>query len=90
MNAQYTVTALTENENSSLLRLIAAVGRHRIAIESYTCTTSRSGATYKHVLTVRARPESMRRAVKQIGGYVGVLGVCYRSLEETVNSEKAG
>lgn len=90
VNAQYTVTALTEHENSSLLRLIAAMGRHRIRIERYTCTTSSSGATYKHVLTVLARAESLRRAVKQIGGYVGVLGICYRSLEETVNSEKAG
>ena len=90
MTLSIRVTALRKAKNSSPLRLIATVGRHRIAIESYTCTTSRSGATYKHVLTVRARPESMRRAVKQIGGYVGVLGVCYRSLEETINSEKAG
>ena len=90
MHAQYTVTALTEKENSSFLRLIAAMGRHRIAIDSYACSTSPSGATYKHVLTVRARPEGMRRAVKQIGGYVGVLGICYRSLEENANSEKAG
>ncbi len=90
VKAQYTVTALSENDNSSLLRLIAAMGRHRIEIERYTCSSRRSSGTYKHVLTVRARPESIRRAVKRIGGCVGVFGICYRRLEETVNSEKAG
>ena len=90
VNAQYTVTALTESSNSSLLRLIAVLGRHRIEIERLTCSSRRSSGTYKHVLTVRSPPESIRRAVKQIGGCVGVLGICYRLLEETVNSEKAG
>ncbi len=83
MDPQFTVSALTENDSSSLLRLAACLGRHRVKIESFTCTNGGKSKLYQHTIVVRATPERVRRAVKQIGAAMGVLDVNFHRDEET-------
>ncbi len=89
MDPQFTVSARTENDSSYLLRLAACLGRHRIKIESFTCTNSEASNVYQHSIAVRAAPDRIRRAVKQIGALVGVLEVSYHRDVETHNREVA-
>ncbi len=89
MDPQFTVSARTENDSSSLLRLAACLGRHRIKIESFTCTNGEASNVYQHSIAVRAAPDRIRRAVKQIGALVGVIEVSYHRDVETHDREVA-
>ena len=71
MDPQFTISVLTENETSALIRLTACLGRHRVHIESLTITESEVSDVYQHTIVVRAEPERIRRAMKQIGAAVG-------------------
>ncbi len=83
MDPQFTVSVLTENDSASLLRLAACLGRHRVKIESFTSTNGDASRLYQHTVVVRASPDRVRRAVKQIGAAVGVLEVNYHREVDT-------
>ncbi len=83
MDPQFTVSALTENDSGSLLRLAACLGRHRVKIESFTCTNGDTSRQYQHTVIVRATSDRVRRAVKQIGAAIGVLEVSVHRVVET-------
>ena len=83
MDPQFTVSVLTENDSASLSRLVACLGRHRVKIESFTCTNGDASKLYQHTVVVRSSPDRVRRAVKQIGAAVGVLEVSFHRDFET-------
>jgi acetolactate synthase-1/3 small subunit len=89
MDSQFVVSALTEKEVSSLLRVTACLGRHNVEIDSLCCTNGRGDDVYQHTLVVNATPDRVRRAVKQIGACVGVLEVHYHAVEDTLDREVA-
>jgi len=89
LDPQYTLSVLTENETSSLLRLTTCLARHRLEIESFTCAAADQSDLYRHTVVVRAPPDRIRRAVKQISAFVGVLETHYQSDGETVDREVA-
>ena len=89
MDPQFSVSALTENDIGSFLRVAACFGRHRVVIESFSCTNGEESGVYRHSLVVRATPDRIRRAIKQIGASVGVLAASYRPVEDTVDREVA-
>lgn len=81
----------TEKEVNALLRLVATLGRHRLQVESFTTTVDGSGAgapaLYRHTVVVRAAPDRVRRAVKQLESALGVLEADYYPLGRTVDRE---
>lgn len=83
MDSQFTVSVLTENDSASLLRLAACLGRHRVKIESFTCTNGDAFKLYRYTVVVRAAPDRVRRAVKQLGAVVGVLEAKFHREVET-------
>ncbi|MCY4574489.1 MAG: hypothetical protein OXF01_17035 [Gemmatimonadetes bacterium] len=82
MIARYRLSALTENSSALLLRLFACLVRHRIEIVGIDCTNPADSAVYELELTVRADADHVRRAVKQIGAFVGVVEIDYRMEED--------
>ena len=72
-----TISVLTERETSELLRLAAALSRHRLYVESYSCAEGEVTSTYQHTIVVRAPMERVRRAIRQVSAGVGVLKVEY-------------
>lgn len=89
LESRFVVSALTENEVSLLLRIAACLGRHRVHVESFSCTNGPASQLYQHTLVVKASPDRVRRAVKQIGACVGVLNVTCRAVEDTLDREVA-
>ena len=89
MDPQFTISILTVNETSALLRLTACLSRHRVHIESLTMTQGEVSDVYRHTIVVRADPECVRRTVKQIESGVGVLRAEYHAEGETVDREVA-
>ena len=89
MDPKYTLSVVTENETSALLRLATCLARHRVEIESFTCAAGDQSDLYRHTVVVRAHPDRIRRAIKQIGACVGVLSVHYQSDGATVDREVA-
>jgi acetolactate synthase-1/3 small subunit len=85
---QYTLSVLTESETSALLRLTACLGRQRVRIQSLTCTNG-DAEVYRHTVVVRAEPDRIRRAMKQIGATVGVLEASYHADGDTLDREIA-
>ncbi|WP_419161301.1 hypothetical protein [Candidatus Palauibacter sp.] len=90
MITRYRVSALTEHDIASLLRLAACLGRHRIEIESFSLINPPGSTIYEHELIVRAQAERVRRAVKQIGAFVGVVSITCRVVESDVSREAGG
>lgn len=82
MIARYRLSALTENSSALLLRLFACLVRHRIEILGIACTNPAGSAVYEMELNVRADADHVRRAVKQIGAFVGVVEIDYRMEED--------
>lgn len=82
MTAQYTVSAQTEHSSALLLRLIACLVRHRIEIEAVTWVDAANGTLHELRLIVRSNADHVRRAVKQMGACVGVVGIDYRMMED--------
>lgn len=89
MDPQFTISVLTENETSALIRLTACLGRHRVHIESLTMTESEVSGVYQYTIVVRAEPERIRRAMKQIGAALGVFRANYHADGETLDREIA-
>lgn len=88
-DASYTLSILTERESGALVRLMMTLARHRIGIDSLTTTTEETSGIYRHVIGITARPDRVRRAMKQIQAAVGVLtGDCFPG-GETVDREVA-
>lgn len=88
-DARYTLSILTERESGALVRLMMTLARHRIGIDSLTTTTEESSGVYRHVIGVTARPDRVRRVMKQIQAAVGVLiAECFPA-GETVDREVA-
>ena len=85
----FTLSILTENESSALVRLTMTLARHRMHIESLTSTCDESASVCRHIISVRAVPDRVRRAMKQIGSFVGVLVADYYGEGETVDREVA-
>ena len=89
MESRFSVSALTENDTNSLLRVTSCLSRHQLKIESFSCTNVESTDVYQHTWIVRATADRVRRAVKQIGACIGVLEVMYRRDEEMLGREVA-
>lgn len=87
--SQFTLSIRTENEPGALLRLTMALARHRIRIESLTSTSDESAGVSRHIVLVRARPEGVRRAMKQIQVAMGVLAAKAYPEGETIDREVA-
>lgn len=85
----FTLSIVTENEASTLVRLTTTMARHRIRIESLTSTCDDAARISRHVVLVRAVPDRVRRAMKQVSACVGVLVANYYSEGETVDREVA-
>lgn len=87
MDPQFTISMLTEKEVSALLRIVATLGRHRLQIESFASTTVGEAGLYRHTVVVRAKPDRVRRVMKQLSSALGVLEAeCY-SQGDTVDRE---
>jgi acetolactate synthase-1/3 small subunit len=86
---QFTLSIVTGPEANDLVRLTMVVARHRIGIVSMTSIADESARASRHILLVRAAPDRVRRAMKQIGAAVGVLSAdCYAE-GETIDREVA-
>ena len=82
MTARYTVSALTEHCSALLLRLMACLVRHRIEILSVAWGDATHGTLHELELVVRSDADHVRRAVKQMGACVGVVGIDYRMKDD--------
>ena len=80
--AQYTVSARTEHSSALLLRLIACLVRHRIEILGVAWVDEARGRLHELELVVRSDADHVRRAVKQMGACVGVVGIDYRMKDD--------
>jgi acetolactate synthase-1/3 small subunit len=87
--ALFTLSIVTENESGSLIRLAMTLARHRMQIQSLTSTSDEIGGTSRHIVLARARPDRVRRAMKQISACVGVLVADYYAEGDTVDREIA-
>lgn len=85
---QFTLSILTESEPVALIRLTTTLARHRIGIVSMTSTWENSDIA-RHIVLVRARPESVRRSMKQIQAAVGVLAADWYPEGQTIDREVA-
>ena len=89
LDSLYTLSIVTENESSALVRLTMTLARHRLRVESLTSTCDESGGICRHIVSVQAVPDRVRRAMKQISACVGVLVADYYGDGETVDREVA-
>ena len=71
-----------ENSSALLLRFFACLVRHRIEILGIACTNPAGSPVYEMELSVRADADHVRRAVKQIGAFGGVVEIDYRMEED--------
>jgi len=78
---------LTEKEASALLRIVTTLVRHRLQIESFASTTAGTAELYRHTVVVRAKPDRVRRVMKQLSAALGVLAADYYSQGDTVDRE---
>ena len=88
-DARFTLSIVSENEVGALLRMTMTLARHRIRVESLTSTSDESAGVHRHIVVARARPDRVRRAMKQIQASVGVLAAEYYAEGETVDREVA-
>jgi acetolactate synthase-1/3 small subunit len=87
MDAQFTISMLTERETSALLRIVATLGRHGLQIESLVTSAAGMAELYRHTVVVRAQPDRVRRAMKQLSSALGVVEANYYSQGDTVDRE---
>lgn len=89
MERRFTISVLTVREASALLRVIATIGRHRLGIESVASGDAGDAELSRHTVVVRAAPDRIRRAMKQLGSALGVVEADYYPEGETLDREMA-
>ncbi len=87
LDEQFTISMLTEKASSALLRIVSTLARHRLQIESLTSAAAASSDLYRHTVVVRAEPDHVRRAMKQLDTALGVLQADYYPQGATVDRE---
>ena len=87
MNPLFTISMLTEKEAGVLLRILSTLGRHRLQIESFASTAASIPGLYRHTAVVRAQPDRVRRAMKQLSSALGVVEANYYPQGDTVDRE---
>lgn len=89
MEQRFTISVLTVKGAGALLRMIATIGRHQLRIESVASADAGEGELSRHTVVVRAAPDRIRRAMKQMGSELGVVEADYYPEGATLDRELA-
>jgi len=91
MSAQqeYTITVFTENEVGLMARIVNAITRRHINIESISVSPSSMKDIHRFTIVVELTEERVRKLVAQIDKQVDVLKAFYYTNDEIVYQEVA-
>ncbi len=86
---EYTITVFTEDKTGLLLRVVSAITRRHININSITASESSIEGIHRYTIVVILCEDRIRKLVAQIDKQVDVLKAFYYSNEEIVYQEIA-